>query len=142
MHDFLRKKREQIVKERNPMQGEASKTHDDGYDENTMPNIGTSMASTTMVSQTINKEHAIKQKVDKQRQLMEEQIKSYKLDFVRYFEMKVTKQEVMLDNGSNNHGSKIPKRKKLDYQKDNIESLSENVRTLINFGRYHKEQVG
>lgn len=60
---------------------------------------------------------------------------------MKYFEMKVTKQEVMLDNGNNHHGSKIPKRKKLDYQKDNIETLSENVKTLINFGKHHKDQV-
>lgn len=54
--------------------------------------------------------------------------------------MKLTKQEMILDQVGVNH-QKIPKRKALN-DKDTVETIAANIQTLISFGKEQRNKMG
>ena len=59
---------------------------------------------------------------------------------MKYFEMKLTKQEILLESSGTGPITKVPKRKKIN-NKDSVESIANNVQTLINFGREQRQKL-
>ena len=83
----------------------------------------------------------MRQREEKRERAVKDQVAEYKNDFLSYFEMKLTKQEIILES-TNGGGpiTKVPKRKKNNV-KDTVESIASNVHTLIHFGREQKAKL-
>jgi hypothetical protein len=118
----MRKAREDLIKEK---MFTTSQIKSDDEEETADPDSKLQHTSTTLTSGN-NKETFLKQKLDKTKEKQKKIIDEYKNDFLKYFEMKLTKQEMILDSTNSNQANKIPKRKQLN-DKDSIEAIAANI---------------
>ena len=82
-------------------------------------------------------------RAEKNEKNTKDQVGKYKHDFLKYFEMKLTKQGAAVDldgTGTGNNANKIPKRKKTNA-KNSVADIAENVQSLINFGKKQSDKM-
>lgn len=133
LHDFMRKAKEDLIREKMGQTG-----HFKSEDEEEME---AEMRLTQQMTQGHMREQFLKQKQDRMIEKRKKVIDEYKNDFLKYFEMKLTKQEMILDSANVNNANKIPKRKQLT-DKDSVEAIAANIQTLINFGKDQRNKMG
>lgn len=134
LHDFMRKAKEDLIKDKLGQTG-----HFKSDDEEDLEGeMRLTHSATIGMSQ---KESFLKQKQDRMIEKRKKVIEEYKNDFLKYFEMKLTKQEMILDSANLNNANKIPKRKQLT-DKDSVEAIAANIQTLINFGKDQRNKMG